>query len=81
MKPAWDGRLDLSCLGRLPAVFGRNGQFLAAVTTARSQDAATVGRRHSLAEAVLVDTLAVGGLECSFHYFLFLYFTLLGLQR
>ena len=51
------------------------------MTATGSKDPAAVRRAHALAEAVLVDTLAVGRLECSFHYLLFLYFTLLGLQR
>jgi hypothetical protein len=50
------------------------------MTTTGGKDPAAVGRAHTLAEAVLVDTLAIGGLECSFHYLFILYFTLFGLQ-
>ena len=56
----------------LEPVFGRNGQLLAAMTAAGSQHATTVGGSHTLAETVLVDTLAAGRLECSFHCMSFL---------
>lgn len=42
----------------LEPVFGRNGEFLTAVTTAGRKDAASVGGGHALAETVLVDTFA-----------------------
>lgn len=42
----------------LEPVFGRNGEFLTAVTTAGRKDAASVGGGHTLAETVLVDTFA-----------------------
>lgn len=44
-----------------------NGQLLAALGTAGSQYAATVGGGHSLTETMLVAPSAVVGLECSFH--------------
>lgn len=43
------------------------GKFLAALSTTRSQYAATVGGGHSLTETMLVVPSAVVGLECSFH--------------
>jgi len=45
--------------GILVTVLGRNGEFLAAVTTACCKDAAAIGSAHALTEAVLVDSLAV----------------------
>ena len=59
---------------KLPAVFVGHGEFLAGVATAGAKYAAAVGRGHSCAEAVLVDTLAAGRLERSFHDISFLYF-------
>ena len=43
----------------LESFFGRDGEFLPAVTTAGRKDAAAVGSAHALTEAVLVDSLAV----------------------
>ena len=57
------------CGGKLPAVFVGDGEFLAAVTTAGRENAAAVGGSHTLAETVLVDTFAAGGLECPFHFY------------
>ena len=54
----------------------RNGQFLAAFGTTRSQYTTAIGCGHSLTEAVLVVATAVVGLKCSFHIFLrYLLFT------
>ena len=50
--------LNLWLLRFLEPVFGRNGEFLTAVTTAGRKDAASVGGGHTLAETVLVDTFA-----------------------
>ena len=61
---------------KLPAVFIGDREFLAAMTTAGRKYAAAIGRSHSCAEAVLVDTLATGRLERSFHCISFLYFSL-----
>ena len=44
--------------GILVTVLGRNGEFLAAVTTAGCKHPATIGRGHTLTESVLVDALA-----------------------
>ena len=64
----------------LPAVLGGNGELLAAVGAAGREDPAAVRRAHTLAEAVLVDTLAAGRLECSFHCISFLYYSLIQLR-
>ena len=45
------------------------------MTTACLQDAASVWCRHALTETVLVNALAHRWLECSFHYFTFLYYS------
>ena len=44
-----------------------NGKFLAALSAAGSQNAASVLCGHSLAETVLVHSFPVVRLECSFH--------------
>ena len=51
----------------------RNGQFLAAFGTTRSQYTTAIGCGHSLTEAVLVVATAVVGLKCSFHIFFALF--------
>ena len=56
---------------RLVPVLGRDSELLAPVCAACSEYAAAVRSAHTLAETVLVDTLAIGGLECSFHIFCF----------
>ena len=56
------------------------GQFLAALCTARSQYATTVGGSHSLTETMLVIPSAIVGLECSFHCFIIV-FIIFGLQN
>ena len=48
--------------------FVRHGQLLAALCAAGCQYAASVGRLHTLAEAMFVVSFAVVGLECSFHF-------------
>ena len=44
-----------------------NGQLLAALGTTGSQYTTAIGSGHSLTETVLVSSLSVRGLECSFH--------------
>lgn len=48
-----------------------HGQLLSALRTTRGQHSATVGRRHSFTETVLVLSLSVRGLIRSFHCFMF----------
>lgn len=43
------------------------GKFLATFGATGGQDATAIGGLHTLTEAVLVITLAIVGLECSFH--------------
>ena len=64
-------------------VFVRNSEFLAAFGTTCSQYSATVCGSHSLTESVLVSSLSVRGLECSFHfsYILFMLLSGFGLQN
>ena len=52
----------------LAVYFVRNGQFLAALGTTSGQYAATISRLHALTETMLVVSLPVVGLECSFHF-------------
>ena len=59
---------------KLPAVLVGDGEFLAGVATAGAEYAAAVCRSHAGAEAVLVNTLALRGLERSFHDISFLLF-------
>lgn len=55
--------------GLLLAVnFVRYGELLAALGATRSQYAATIGGGHTLAETMLVVSLAIVGLERSFHF-------------
>ena len=51
----------------LAVYFVRNGQLLAALGTTSGQYAATISRLHALTETMFVVSLAVVGLECSFH--------------
>ena len=54
-----------------------DGQLLAAFGAAGCQYAATVSGGHSFTETVLVSSLSVRGLECSFHrciFFMLLFF-------
>ena len=48
--------------------FVGNGQLLATLCAACSQYAATVSRLHALTETMLVVSLSVVRLECSFHF-------------
>ena len=48
-------------------VFVRNGEFLSALSATCSQYSTAIGGSHSLTETVLVSSLSVRGLECSFH--------------
>ena len=52
-------------------VFVGYGQFLTTFGTTGCQYAATVGGSHSFTETVLVSSLSVRGLECSFHCCIF----------
>lgn len=52
-------------------VLVRYGQFLATFGAAGSQYTTAIGCSHSLTETVLVSSLSVGGLECSFHCCIF----------
>ena len=45
----------------------RNGQFLATLGATGSEHAAAIGCQHTFTETVLVLSLAVVGLKCSFH--------------
>ena len=51
----------------LAVYFVRNSQLLAALGTTSGQYAATISRLHALTETMFVVSLAVVGLECSFH--------------
>ena len=51
----------------LAVYFIGNGQLLAALGTTSGQYAATISRLHALTETMFVVSLAVVGLECSFH--------------
>ena len=51
----------------LAVYFVRNRELLTAFGTTRSQNATTVGSRHALTETMLVVSLAIVGLERSFH--------------
>lgn len=55
--------------------FVRNGQFFTTLGTAGSQYAAAVSRLHAVTETMLVVSLSVVRLECSFHcsYAVFLF--------
>ena len=57
----------------LSVVFVRNCQLCAAFCTTCCQYATAVLCGHSLTETVLVLSLSVRGLECSFHCLIFLY--------
>ena len=51
--------LSVSFKKLLESVLGRDREFLTSVTTASGKDPASVGRAHTLAKAMLVDSLAV----------------------
>ena len=48
--------------------FVRYSELLAALSATRSQNTTTVCSRHTLAETMLVVSLAIVGLERSFHF-------------
>ena len=56
--------------------FVRNGQLFATFCTTSCQYATAIGSKHTLTETMLVVSLTIVGLECSFHFcyavFLFL---------
>lgn len=57
--------------------FVRNGEFLATFSATSGEYATTVSGQHALTETMLVVSLSVVGLECSFHCdMLFLIFLL-----
>ena len=58
----------------LAVYFVRNGELLTAFSTTRSQNATTVGSRHALTETMLVVSLAIVGLERSFHCCIYRYY-------
>ena len=65
-------------------VLVRNGEFLSALSATCGQYSATIGGSHSLTETVLVFSLSVRGLKCSFHlriYVLCYYSHEFGLQK
>lgn len=47
--------------------FVRNGEFLATFSATSGEYATTVSGQHTLTETMLVVSLSVVGLECSFH--------------
>jgi hypothetical protein len=55
----------------------RYGQLLAALCTARSQDATAILGGHALAETMLVYAATIVRLKCSFHCFIYLLILLL----
>ena len=56
--------------GLLSVILVRNGQLLAALCTARSQDATAILCGHALAETMLVYAATIVRLKCSFHCFI-----------
>ena len=54
-------------LDALVATLGADRQLLAALAAACTQDIASIGSRHALAETVLVAALPYGGLKSPFH--------------
>ena len=64
----------------LAVYFVRNGEFLATFSATSGEYATTVSGQHALTETMLVVSLSVVGLECSFHcdmLFLIFYYPLL----
>ena len=59
------------------AVLIRYGEFLAAFCSTWCKYSAAIGWGHSLTETVLVLSLPVGRLKCSFHRYVFLLFSVL----
>ena len=67
---------DIMQLLFLSVVFVRNCKLCTSFCTTSSQYAAAILSSHSLTETVLVFSLSVRGLECSFHrliYYMFLF--------
>ena len=64
----------------LAVYFIGNGQLLAALGTTSGQYAATISRLHALTETMFVVSLAVVGLECSFHCVYAVFVCCLGLR-
>lgn len=58
----------------LAVYFVRNRELLTAFGTTRSQNATTVSSRHALTETMLVVSLAIVGLERSFHCCIYRYY-------
>lgn len=54
--------------GLLAADFRGNGEAFAAFCAAAGKNLAAVGGGHACAETVFVDTFAVVGLICTFHF-------------
>ena len=65
--------------GLLSVMLVRYGQLLAALCTARSQDAAAILGGHALAETMLVHAATIVRLKCSFHCFILNLFTVIQL--
>ncbi len=66
--------------GLLSVILVRYGQLLAALCTARSQDAAAIPAilcGHALAETMLVYAATIVRLKCSFHCFILNLFTII----
>ena len=63
--------------GLLSVMLVRYGQLLAALCTARSQDATAILGGHALAETMLVHAAAIVRLKCSFHCFILNLFTII----
>ena len=57
-----------------------NGQLLATLGTAACQYTTTIGSGHSLTETMLVGTATVRGLECSFHNYVIIFSSTVGMR-
>ena len=66
--------------GLLSVSLVRNGQLLAALCTARSQDATAILCGHALAETMLVYAATIVRLKCSFHCFILNLFVVVHLK-
>ena len=60
---------------RLPPVLRWYSKFFASVATTCCKNSTSVRSWHTLAEAVFIAAFALRRLECSFHYYLFLYYS------
>ena len=58
----------------LAVYFVRHCELFAALCTTSSEYATAIGGLHAFAETVFVVSLAIVGLECSFHDYVFLLF-------